>query len=83
MGVGDMHRMNSLKTLLNASINGVSVAVFVYDGKVAWRYALPMAVAAILGGYLGARLALRIRPRSVRWAVICIGFGLAVYYFLR
>ena len=83
MGLGDMHRMNSLKTLLNACINGVSVAVFVFDGKVAWRLALPMAVAAILGGYLGARLALRIRPRLVRWAVICIGFGLAVYYFQR
>jgi uncharacterized membrane protein YfcA len=83
MGLGDMHRMNSLKTLLNACINGVSVAVFVFDGKVAWRYALPMAVTAILGGYLGARLALRIKPRFVRWGVICVGFGLAAYYFLR
>ena len=83
MGVGGMHRMNSLKTLLNACINGVSVAIFVWDGKVAWHYALPMAVAAILGGYLGARLALRIKPRYVRWAVICVGFSLAVYYFLR
>src|SRR4029077_9284293 len=55
MGIGDMHRMNSLKTLLNACINGVSVAVFVFDGKVEWRFALPMAVAAVLGGYLGAR----------------------------
>jgi hypothetical protein len=42
-----------------------------------------MAVAAILGGYLGAHLALRIKPRYVRWAVIGIGFGLAVYYFMR
>ncbi len=83
MGVGDMHCMNSLKTLLNACINGVSVAVFVFDGKVSWSAALPMAVAAILGGYLGARLALSIRPRAVRWAVIVIGFGLAVYYFVR
>jgi uncharacterized membrane protein YfcA len=83
LGLGDMHRMNSLKTLLNACINGVSVAVFVVDGKVVWRYALPMAVAAILGGYLGARLALRVKPRFVRWAVICIGFGLAVHYFRR
>jgi uncharacterized membrane protein YfcA len=83
MGIGDMHRMNSLKTLLNACINGVSVGVFVFDGKVAWNCALPMAFAAILGGYLGARLALRIKPRAVRWAVICVGFGLAAYYFLR
>ena len=83
MGLGDMHRMNSLKTLLNACINGVAVAVFVADGKVEWRYALPMSITAILGGYLGARLALRIKPRTVRWAVICIGFGLAGYYFSR
>jgi uncharacterized membrane protein YfcA len=83
MGVGDMHRMNALKTVLNACINGVSVIVFVGDGKVHWPFALPMTVAAILGGYLGALLALRIEPRYVRWAVICIGFGLAAFYFWR
>lgn len=83
MGAGDMHQMNALKTVLNACINGVSVVVFVADGKVHWPFALPMTVAAILGGYLGARLALRIEPRYVRWAVICIGFGLAAFYFWR
>jgi hypothetical protein len=83
MGVGDMHRMNALKTVLNACINGVSVVVFIADGKVHWPFALPMTVAAIVGGYLGARLALRIEPRYVRWAVICIGFGLAAFYFWR
>lgn len=83
MGVGDIHRMNSLKTLLNACINGVSVVIFVSDGKVVWKYALPMALASIVGGYLGARLALRVKPRHVRWIVIAIGFGLAVFYFMR
>jgi uncharacterized membrane protein YfcA len=83
MGVGDMHRMNALKTVLNGCINGISVVVFVNDGKVNWQYAVPMAVAAILGGYLGAWGALRVKPRSVRWAVVCIGFGLAGYYFWR
>jgi uncharacterized membrane protein YfcA len=83
MGIGDMHRMNALKTVLNGCINGVSVLVFVSDGKVNWTFALPMAVAAILGGYLGARLALRVEPRYVRWAVIVIGFGLAGFYFWR
>ena len=81
MGVGDMHRMNALKTVLNACINGVSVVVFVNDGKVNWQFAIPMTLASILGGYLGARLALRIPPRFVRWTVIGIGFGLAAYYF--
>jgi uncharacterized protein len=83
MRVGDIHRMNALKTVLNACINGVSVVVFVNDGKVNWQCALPMAVASILGGYLGARMALRVQPRYVRWTVIGIGFGLAGYYFWR
>jgi len=83
MGVGDMHRMNALKTVLNGCINGVSVVVFVNDGKVNWQFALPMALASILGGYLGARMALRVRPQYVRWAVIGIGFGLAGFYFWR
>jgi uncharacterized membrane protein YfcA len=83
MGVGDIHRMNSLKTLLNACINGVSVVVFICDGKVEWKCAVPMAVASIAGGYLGARLALNVKPRYVRWIVIAIGFGLAIFYFRR
>lgn len=83
MGVGDMHRMNALKTVLAGCINGVSVVIFVNDGKVNWEYALPMALAAILGGYLGAAAAVRVKPRYVRWAVICIGFSLAGYYFFR
>jgi hypothetical protein len=83
MGVGDMHRMNALKTVLAGCINGVSVIVFVADGKVHWKFALPMALAAVLGGYLGARAALRVEPRYVRWTVIGIGFGLAGYYFVK
>ncbi len=85
MRVGDIHQMNALKVLLGSLINGVAVVVFVWDGLIDWRewcYALPMAAIAILGGYYGARLALRVRPRYVRWCVIVIGFGLAVYYFL-
>jgi uncharacterized membrane protein YfcA len=83
MGVGDMHRMNALKTVLNACINGTSVLVFVNDRKVNWQFAVPMAIASILGGYLGARLALLVPPHCVRWAVVAIGFGLAGYYFWR
>jgi uncharacterized membrane protein YfcA len=83
MGVGDIHRMNGVKTLLAAVINSVSVAVFVIGGLVVWPFAWPMAVAAILGGYAGARGARRLQPGFVRWVVVAIGFGLAAYYFAR
>src|SRR5580704_6214683 len=83
MGIGDINRMNAVKTVLTVCINGVSVVVFVSEGDVLFRYALPMAAASILGGYLGAKLALRVHPRQVRVVVIAIGFALAGYFFYQ
>jgi uncharacterized membrane protein YfcA len=83
MGVGNVHQANALKTVLASCINGVSVVVFVVDGKVDWRYAPPMALAAIIGGYLGAHGSQLLRPRSVRWIIVGIAFGLTVFMFLH
>jgi uncharacterized membrane protein YfcA len=83
LGVGDVNQMNALKTVLGSCINGISVVVFIIEQKVAWCYALPMAAAAILGGYLGARLALVIQPHYTKWLISAIGLGLAAYFFLR
>jgi uncharacterized membrane protein YfcA len=83
MGVGDIHRINSVKTLLAAAINGASVVVFVADGKVDWRLVGPMAAGAIAGGLLGAAVGRRLPKALVRWFVICLGLGLAGYYFVK
>ena len=50
--IGDVNQMNALKTVLGFIINGISVVVFIAEQKVAWRFALPMAAAAVVGGYL-------------------------------
>jgi uncharacterized membrane protein YfcA len=81
MGLGDIHRMNAVKSFLAACINGVSVIVFVIDGRVAWAYVPTMAAAAILGGYLGAHFGRLMNRNVVRWIVVAIGFALAAYYF--
>ncbi|HEV7224569.1 MAG TPA: sulfite exporter TauE/SafE family protein [Pirellulales bacterium] len=81
MGLGDIHRMNALKTLLGSCINGVAVAVFIAGGKVNWPIAIVMAVAAMVGGYFGAHLARRLDRNLVRRMVVGIGFSLAAYYF--
>jgi uncharacterized membrane protein YfcA len=82
-GLGDIHRMNAVKTLLAACINGVSIAVFVAGGIVHYGYGLAMAVAGILGGYAGARLGRRLPRAAVRGFVVAVGLGLAAYYFAR
>lgn len=83
MGVGDIHRMNAVKTFLAAAINGASVVVFIRDDLVYWKFALPMAATAVVGGYVGARVARRLPAAAVRYAVIAIGFSLATYYFIQ
>ncbi len=83
MGVPSVHQMNAIKTFLAFCINGVSVVVFIVEKKVEWRVAPIMVVSAILGGYLGARLARRAQPRLVRWLIVAVGLGLAGYYFYQ
>jgi uncharacterized membrane protein YfcA len=85
MGIGDINRMNAVKTVLTVCINGVSVVVFLaqLDWNVLAKFGLPMAASSILGGYLGARVALRVPPRQVRVVVIAIGFALAGYFFYQ
>ena len=83
MGLGDIHRMNAVKTLLAALINGVSILVFVARGIVEYRYGLVMAVAGVLGGYAGAHFGRRLPRVLVRWLVIAVGLGLSAYYFAR
>ncbi len=83
MGIGDVHRMNALKTILAATMNGVTVAVFMFERIIVWEYALIMAAAAIAGGYLGARGARRLSQRAVRGIVLVIGFSVSGYYIYR
>jgi len=83
MGLDDIHVMNGLKSFLNVCINGIAVLVFIWQDKVQWPLALMMAVAAIVGGYGGARVSRRMNRSVVRAIVVAIGFGLASYYFYR
>jgi uncharacterized membrane protein YfcA len=83
MGIPDVHEMNAVKTFLAFCINGISVLVFVVQNTVVWSYALVMAAAAILGGYLGAHLARRVKPVLVRWLIVLVGFGLAGHFFYK
>ncbi len=83
MGLSDIHIMNGVKNFLATTINAMAALVFIVAGDVDYRLALPMMVAAIIGGFLGARLAQRMNRVIVRRVVVAIGFSLAAYYFYR
>lgn len=81
IGLTDIHAMNGLKAVLGSTINGVAVAVFVWDGQVNWPLAAMMCVSSSIGGYATARVARKLNRNLIRWCVIGIGFTLAAYYF--
>lgn len=83
MGLSDIHRMNAVKTLLASGINGMSVAVFLWSGRVNWPLAVPMILSAIVGGFAGASVARRLDKNVVRYTVVTIGLLLSAYYFLK
>jgi uncharacterized membrane protein YfcA len=83
MGLGDIHQLNALKSLLASAINGTAVVIFIMHGKVDWNYAMPMLFAGIAGGFVGASVSRKLDKNVVRWIVIAIGFGLSTYYFTR
>ncbi|MEO6326180.1 MAG: sulfite exporter TauE/SafE family protein [Thermoanaerobaculia bacterium] len=82
-GLTDIHAMNAGKTLLVGAMNAVAVVCFVIAGKVWWAQTLVMLVAAVAGGYAGARVAQRVDPRILRAAITLISIGMTVAFFLR
>jgi uncharacterized protein len=81
MGLRDIHRMNALKTILGALINVIAFVFFAVKGLVVWPLAVLMAAGAIFGGYLGARLALRVDQRWVARFVIGVGVAVSAWLF--
>ena len=83
LGMENIHAMNGMKTLLVSVVNGVALAIFVWNRVVVWPQAILMLTAASIGGYGGAHVAQKIDPKYVRTLVIIVGFGMSAYFFIR
>lgn len=83
MGSSDIHRMNAVKSLLASLINGTSVTLFIWQQKVNWKLAIPMIIAGIVGGFVGATVARKLDKNHIRYSVIVIGLVIAATYFVR
>jgi uncharacterized protein len=76
LGLHDLNRANGIKNFLGICINSIAVLSFSLSGLVVWPDALVMACGALLGGYAGASLAVRIPQVVVRRAIVVIGFAI-------
>ena len=74
LGMNELHRANGIKNFLGICINAVAVLIFTLAGYVVWQDALLMACAALIGGYFGAKMAMRVGQKWVRRGIVLIGW---------
>jgi uncharacterized membrane protein YfcA len=70
--------LNALKSALSLLINAVALVAFSLFGPVDWTYVAVLAPSALVGGYLGARLARRLSPAALRSAVVVFGVAVGI-----
>jgi uncharacterized membrane protein YfcA len=78
-----LQRVNAVRAVLSLVINTVALVAFAFFGPVRWDAVAVMAVAALAGGFLGARIARRLSPALLRGIVVTFGLGVAVALALR
>jgi len=80
---GDYHGANAIKNLVTFLIQIVSAALLIAGGLVHWPQATVTIIASAMGGYWGVGLARRVPEKIIRIAVVSVGAGLAVIFFLK
>jgi uncharacterized membrane protein YfcA len=79
----NLTRLNALKQGVAFATNIAAALFFIFSGQVNWIVALAMAVGALLGGALGGKLASKVKPATLRWIVVTIGFTVGIIYLAK
>lgn len=64
--------------LLNFTSNLAALCLFIAGGEVLWKIGLPMAAAQLIGGYLGAHLAIHHGISLIRPTLVIVSLAMAI-----
>jgi hypothetical protein len=82
-GLPNFNAQNAIKNGLSVVINGVALVPFIVARIIDWRFAIPMALIALAGGYFGARFFRRLPQNLSRAIVVVIGAAMTIVFFVR
>ena len=86
LGIGldeALQRLNAVKNVLAAIVNGVAGLLFVVVADVDWLVVLLIAVGSTIGGQLGARVGRRLSPVALRITIVVVGVVALVAFLYR
>jgi hypothetical protein len=78
-----VHEASGLRMVCACAINTLAVIIFAWRGALVYTVGVPMLVAGVIGGYLGAIAVKRLNPDHARLAILVYAWGLTGWFFLR
>ncbi|MFJ3923455.1 sulfite exporter TauE/SafE family protein [Streptomyces sp. NPDC090022] len=79
----DLQRINAVKNVLAAVVNGVAAVFFLFVAEFDWTAVLLIAVGSTLGGQLGAKVGRRLPPTVLRAVIVVVGVIAIIQILLR
>lgn len=74
-------RTSGMRTVLSILVNGLAAIAFIVHSPLVWSVVALLAIGSLVGGWLGARLALRLPAPALRAVVILVGAASAARLF--
>ncbi|MGZ4456297.1 MAG: sulfite exporter TauE/SafE family protein [Oryzihumus sp.] len=85
LGIGideTLQRLNAVKNVLAAIVNGVAGLLFVLVADVDWRVVALIGVGSVVGGQLGATVGRRLPPVALRAFIVVVGVAALLSFVL-
>ncbi|MFI5980886.1 sulfite exporter TauE/SafE family protein [Streptomyces sp. NPDC051555] len=79
----DMQRVNAVKNIVAALVNGIAAVFFLFVAEFDWTAVLLIAVGSTLGGQIGAKVGRRLPPTALRALIVVVGLVAIVQLLLR
>lgn len=80
---GDIHDLNALKNVLAVVINVVAMGWFLSRGLVELGPCLALMAGAVLGGFVAARVSLKVPAEKLRALVVVYGLVMVTFFTIR
>lgn len=80
-GYVNINAMNGIKLLISSVVSLIAIALFIYDGVIAWYDGFIVLAGTLVGGYLAAHIAKRLSQQTVRVFVMVVSCSITLYFF--
>ena len=79
----DIVRSSALKLVCTLFFTLVALAIFVWRGQVDWTTGLVLAAGNMIGAHYGVRLAVKVKPKTLKWVMFFMTLVAVIAAFLK